>query len=270
MKILLNNSDLNEALHSVSNLGFVPTMGSLHNGHISLIKRSLKECKKTIVSIFVNPTQFNNKYDYKKYHRNHKKDLSILKKLNVNFVFFPKKNDVYYYKRKFPIKINLNDRILCAKFRKGHFEGVIDVMERLTKIIKPQKIYMGEKDFQQLYLVKKHISKIYKSKIISCKTVRDKNKLALSSRNLLLNKVEIFKAGKIAKDLISFKKKLIKRKNYKILLSNKKKELINLYNIRIEYLELRNISNLQNSVKLRNAKLFFAYYMNSIRLIDNY
>ena len=270
MKILLNNSDLNEALHSVSNLGFVPTMGSLHNGHISLIKRSLKECKKTIVSIFVNPTQFNNKYDYKKYPRNHKKDLSILKKLNVNFVFFPKKNDVYYYKRKFPIKINLNDRILCAKFRKGHFEGVLDVMERLTKIIKPQKIYMGEKDFQQLYLVKKHISKIYKSKIISCKTIRDKNKLALSSRNLLLNKVEIFKAGKIAKDLISFKKKLIKRKNYKILLSNKKKELINLYNIRIEYLELRNISNLQNSVKLRNAKLFFAYYMNSIRLIDNY
>ena len=270
MKILLNNSDLNEALHSVSNLGFVPTMGSLHNGHISLIKRSLKECKKTIVSIFVNPTQFNNKYDYKKYPRNYKKDLSILKKLNVNFIFFPKKNDVYYYKRKIPIKINLNDRILCAKFRKGHFEGVLDVMERLTKIIKPQKIYMGEKDFQQLYLVKKHISKIFKSKIISCKTVRDKNKLALSSRNLLLNKVEIFKAGKIAKDLISFKKKLIKRKNYKILLSNKKKELINLYNIRIEYLELRNISNLQNSVKLRNAKLFFAYYMNSIRLIDNY
>ena len=270
MKILLNNSDLNEALNSVSNLGFIPTMGSLHNGHISLIKRSLKECKKTIVSIFVNPTQFNNKYDYKKYPRNHKKDLSILKKLNVNFVFFPKKKDVYYYKRKFPIKINLNERILCAKLRKGHFEGVLDVMERLTKIIKPQKIYMGEKDFQQLHLVKKHISKIYKSRIISCKTVRDKNKLALSSRNLLLSKADLFIAGKIAKDLIFFKKKLVKRKNYKTLLLNKKKELINLYNIRIDYLELRNISNLKNSVKLRNSKLFLAYYMNSIRLIDNY
>ena len=270
MKILLNNSDLNEALHSVSNLGFVPTMGSLHNGHISLIKRSLKECKKTIVSIFVNPTQFNNKYDYKKYPRNYKKDLSILKKLNVNFVFFPKKNDVYYYKRKFPIKINLNDRIMCAKFRKGHFEGVLDVMDRLTKSIKPQKIYMGEKDFQQLHLVKKHISKIYKSRIISCKTIRDKNKIALSSRNLLLNKAELFKAGKIAKDLIFFKKQLVKKKNYKTLLSNKKKELINLYNIRIDYLELRNISNLKNSVKLRNSKLFFAYYINGIRLIDNH
>ena len=270
MKILLNNSDLNEALDDVSNLGFVPTMGSLHNGHVSLIKRSLKECKKTIVSIFVNPKQFNNKYDFKKYPRNYKNDLSILKKLNVNFIYLPKKNDVYYYKRKSPIKININDRILCAKFRKGHFEGVLDVMERLTKIIKPQKIYMGEKDFQQLYLVKKYIGKRYKSKIISCKTVRDKNKLALSSRNLLLNKAELFKAGKIAKNLIFFKKRLVKSKNLKTFLLNKKKELIDLYNIKIDYLELRNISNLKNSVKLRNSKLFFAYYMNSVRLIDNY
>ena len=83
MKILLNNNDLNEALYGVSNLGFVPTMGSLHNGHISLIKKSLKQCKKTIVSIFVNPNQFNNKNDYKKYPRNKKKDLLVLKKLKV-------------------------------------------------------------------------------------------------------------------------------------------------------------------------------------------
>ena len=270
MKILLNNSDLNEALYDVSNLGFVPTMGSLHKGHISLIKKSLKECKKTIVSIFVNPTQFNNKNDYKRYPRNNKKDLSILKRLKVNFVYLPKKEDLYFYKKTPPIKINKNNLILCAKYRKGHFEGVLDVMERLTKIIKPQKIYMGEKDFQQLYLVRKYIQNKYKSKIIQCKTIRDKNKLALSSRNLLLNKAELFKAGKIAKNLIFFKKKLVKSKNLKAFLLNKKKELIDLYNIRIDYLELRNISNLKNSVKLKNSKLFFAYYMNSVRLIDNY
>ena len=270
MKTLLNNNDLNEALCDVSNLGLVPTMGSLHDGHISLIKKSLKECKKTIVSIFVNPTQFNNKYDFKKYPRDYKNDLSILKKLNVDFVYLPKKKDVYNYKRKSRIKIKINDRILCAKFRKGHFEGVLDVMERLTKIISPQKIYMGEKDFQQLYLVRKYIQNKYKSKIILCKTVRDKNKLALSSRNLLLNKAELFKAGKIAKDLTLFKKKLNKDKNCKKILSNKKKELINLYNIKIDYLELRSISNLKNSIKLRNSKLFFAYYINGVRLIDNY
>ena len=95
MKILLNNNDLNEALNNVSNLGFIPTMGSLHKGHISLIKKSQKICKKTIVSIFVNPLQFNNLDDYKKYPRNNKKDLSILRKLKVNYVFVPKKKNIY-------------------------------------------------------------------------------------------------------------------------------------------------------------------------------
>ncbi len=132
MKILLNNDDLNEALKSVSNLGFVPTMGSLHKGHISLIKHSKKACAKTIVSIFVNPNQFNNKRDYIRYPRNYKKDLSILRKLKVNFVFMPNKREIYNSKR--IIKIAKKDKILCAKYRKGHFEGVIDVMERLTKI----------------------------------------------------------------------------------------------------------------------------------------
>ena len=100
MKILISNNDLNEALYDVSDLGFVPTMGSLHKGHISLINKSLKECKKTIVSIFVNPTQFNNKNDFKNYPRNEKKDLSILKKLKINFLYMPKVKDVYYLKRK--------------------------------------------------------------------------------------------------------------------------------------------------------------------------
>ena len=99
MKILLRNNDLNEALSGVSNVGFVPTMGSLHKGHISLIKKSLNYCNKTIVSIFVNPTQFNNKNDYKKYPRNIKKDLKILKKLKVNFVYIPNKNQIYNSKK---------------------------------------------------------------------------------------------------------------------------------------------------------------------------
>tara|TARA_B100001093_G_scaffold516934_1_gene597010 strand:+ start:4303 stop:5115 length:813 start_codon:yes stop_codon:yes gene_type:complete len=270
MKILLNNSDLNEALYGVSSLGFIPTMGSLHKGHLSLIKRSLKECKITIVSIFVNPTQFNNKKDYKKYPRNNRKDLTILKKLNVDFVYLPKKKDIYHSKRKLMIKLSKNQRILCAKYRKGHFEGVIDVMDRLTKIINPKRIYMGEKDFQQLHLVKKHIEKNYKSKVIACQTIRDNNKLALSSRNLLLNKIELTKAGKLAKHMMSFKKELLSKKNIKKILSIKMKELNNLYNIDTEYLELRNIFDLRNSNNLKNSKLFIAYYINKIRLIDNF
>ena len=270
MKILLSNNDLNEALYDVSNLGFVPTMGSLHKGHISLIKKSLKECKKTIVSIFINPTQFNNKSDYKNYPKNNMKDISILKKLKINFLYMPKVKDIYNLKIKSSINLLKKEKILCAKFRKGHFEGVIDVMERLTKIIKPKKIYMGEKDLQQLYLVKKYITKKYNVKIISCKTIRDNNKLAFSSRNKLLCKNELIKAQKISKELFLFKTKLSKSKNIKKLISFKRKEIINLFNIKFDYLELRDVISLRISNKVKNSKLFTAYYINKVRLIDNF
>ena len=270
MKILLNNIDLNEALFDDSNIGFVPTMGSLHQGHISLIKKSLKLSNKTIVSIFVNPLQFNNKKDYKKYPRNIKKDLKILKKLKVDLVYLPKIKDIYKTKNKIKIKLKKKDKILCAKHRRGHFEGVIEVMTRFTEMIKPSKIFMGEKDFQQLLLVKRYIEKNFKSKIISCKTIRNKNKLALSSRNILLNKNNLDKAGKVAKNLIIFKKKLSKKKNFKDLIFMKKNELKKNYNIKIDYLELRNTKNLELTDKIKNAKIFIAYYINKVRLIDNF
>ena len=270
MKTLLNNIDLNEALFDNSNIGFVPTMGSLHDGHISLIKKSLKLSKKTIVSIFVNPKQFNNKEDYKKYPRNIKKDLKILKKLKVDYAYLPRIKDVYKAKNKIKIKLNKKDKILCAKYRKGHFEGVIEIMTRLTKIVNPSKIFMGEKDFQQLLLVKRYVEKNFRSKIISCKTIRDKNKLALSSRNSLLNKNSLIKAGAIARNLIIFKKRLLKNMNLKNLFLMKKKELKKKYDIKIDYLELRNTKNLRLTKKIKNAKIFVAYYINKVRLIDNF
>ena len=271
MKILLNNNDLNEALYGETNLGFVPTMGCLHEGHISLIKKSLSECKKTIVSIFVNPTQFNNKNDYKNYPRNIKSDLSILRKLKVNFIYMPSKKDVYHFKKKSLIKIKKKDKILCAKFRKGHFEGVIEVMDRLTNLIKPKKIYMGEKDFQQLYLVSKYLQNKHDVDIISCKTIRDTNKLAFSSRNKLLNKTELDKATKISKEIFFFKKKLKKNRDIKkIIIEKKKKELINRFNIKFDYFELRDILNFKISNKFENSKLFIAYYISKVRLIDNF
>ena len=270
MKILLNNNDLNEALVNVSNLGFVPTMGSLHKGHISLIKFSKKLCKKTLVSIFVNPTQFNNKRDFINYPRDNNKDLFILKKLKVNFVYLPTHDQIYHSKRLRKIKISNNDKILCAKFRKGHFEGVLDVMDRLTKIIKPKKIFMGEKDYQQLFLVKKFIKKKHNSNVIACKTVRNSNKLALSSRNILLNSQELKVASKIAQNLSYFKKKLKKIKDIQNLLNEKKNELNNTFNVRVEYLELRNSINLKKANKIKNSRIFISYYLNKVRLIDNY
>ena len=268
MKTLLNKIDLNEALFGVSNLGFVPTMGSLHQGHISLIKNSKKQCKKTIVSIFVNPTQFNNKKDYTIYPKNKKKDLSILKKLKVDFVFLPNINDIYNFKRK--IKIHKKDKILCAKYRKGHFEGVIDVMDRFAKMIKPKKIFMGEKDFQQLYLVRNYLKKKGISKIISCKTIRDDHGLALSSRNLHLKNNELKTARLISKNLSNFRKILNKKKNIEKLINLKKKEINSLKNVKVEYLEMRNKYNLKKSTNIKNSKIFIAYYVRKIRLIDNF
>ena len=269
MKILLNNNDLNEALENVSNLGFVPTMGSLHKGHISLIKQSKKRCNRTIVSIFVNPKQFNNKNDFKKYPRNRKNDLSILKKLKVNYVYLPSVKEIYRVKRFSRVKISKNDKILCAKYRKGHFEGVIDVMERLIKNIKPQKIFMGEKDFQQLYLLKKYLRK-HSSKIIECRTIRERNKLALSSRNSLLQKRERNLAAKLIANIMKLKSNLNMQSKIEKTLNKTVNEINKLPNVKIEYLELRNIKNLKISNKLKDSKIFVSLYINNVRLIDNF
>ena len=269
MKILLNNNDLNEALNKVSNLGFVPTMGSLHKGHMSLIKKKKKKASKTIVSIFINPKQFNNKKDFKRYPINHKRDLSILKKLKVNYLYLPKTKQVYDSRRVKKIQIKKKDKILCAKYRKGHFEGVLDVMDRLTKRIKPKFIFMGIKDYQQLHLVKNFVEKKHRCKIVPCKTIRNSNKLALSSRNLLLSKKGKSEAEKLTKNLIKFKRNLKKVKDIQKAITIKKKELSQTYNINIEYLELRNEKNLKVTNKTKNSKLFIAFYLDKIRLIDN-
>jgi len=270
MKILLNNTTLFESLRPFNDLGFVPTMGGIHKGHLSLINKSNKLCKKTIVSIFVNPKQFNNKKDLKSYPRNIKKDLKILKKSKkVDFVYLPKFKDIYKDKKKSKITLQKKDKILCAKFRKGHFEGVLDVMNKLTKIVKPKKIFMGEKDFQQLYLVKKELEKKYKTKVIPCKTIRDKDNVALSSRNLLLNKSNLIIAAKIYETLVDIKKNTKNKKNIPSFLNLKKKELKNNYKIKIDYLELRNTNNLKISNTKKNSRLFIAYYLNNVRLIDN-
>ena len=270
MKILLNNTSLFESLRPFNDLGFVPTMGGIHKGHLSLINKSNKLCKKTIVSIFVNPKQFNNKNDLKSYPRNIKKDLKILKKSKkVDFVYIPKFKDIYKDKKKSKITLLKKDKILCAKFRKGHFEGVLDVMDKLTKIINPQKIFMGEKDYQQLFLVRKKLEKKYKTRIISCKTIRDKNNVALSSRNFLLNKSNLAIAAKIYEKLVGIKKNIENKKKISSYLNLQKKELKSNYKIKIDYLELRNINNLKISSTKKNSRLFVAYYLSNVRLIDN-
>ena len=269
MKILKDINSLKKALYLQSNLGFVPTMGGLHKGHISLIKESQKKCKKTLVSIFINPKQFNKNKDFLTYPKNFKKDLIILKKLKVNLVFLPKSKEIFKkgYKKNF---LPQSQKKLCAKYRKGHFEGVLDVMEQFVKIINPKYIFMGKKDFQQIFLVNKYIVKKYNSKIFKCETIRDKNFAALSTRNLLLGNKNLKKVGYIAKNIYKFKQKLRNKKKIKKYLYEKKKELIEQFNIRLEYLEVLNESDLNIYNHKKKFRVFIAYYLNKIRLIDNF
>ena len=277
MKLIKRINNLYSAISEDKNLGFVPTMGSIHKGHESLIKISKRLCKKTIVSIFVNPTQFNNKNDYRKYPRNIKKDLKILKKLKVDFVYLPSINQIY--KKKLPkVILKKSQKVLCAKFRKGHFEGVIDVLDRFVNLISPKMMFMGEKDHQQYLLVKKFIYKKYQTDVYPCKTIRHLNGMALSSRNILLSKTNIKTAGLIANNLIKLKYSLKKKKNLETinlkeinkLIQKTKDTLVQKFSIKIEYLECRNLVNLSNKIKNQPFKVFIAYYLNNVRLIDNF
>ena len=270
MKILRSFDVLRKTINNNSNLGFVPTMGGLHKGHISLIKESKKKCKKTLVSIYVNSRQFNNKNDFSNYPRNIKKDLNLLKKLKTNYVFIPSTKEIYNIKRKKKIILSKSQKILCAKYRKGHFEAVLDIMDRFIKLIKPRYIFMGEKDYQQLFLVKNFIKDKYKSKIYSCPTIRDKNKVALSSRNYLLSKEDLNKAGLIVKILQKAKSTIKINNSVNAYLNTIKNNLIKKFNIKIEYLEIRNEKDLKQTFINKKYRLFFAYYVNKVRLIDNF
>ena len=271
MKLIRQITDLNKAISKEKRLGFVPTMGSLHKGHEALIKISKKKCNKTLITIFVNPTQFNNKKDYKTYPRNLKKDLKILKRLKVDYVYLPTVDQIFGNKKLSKILLNKSQKILCAKYRKGHFEGVLDVLNRFTKLISPKSIFLGEKDYQQFFLVKNFIEKKYKTKVYLCKTIRDSNMIALSSRNNLLSKYNIMTLGLISNRLLALKKSISKdRQKSKQLIDIDKSYLIKKFNIKIEYLECRNMVNLSANIHGSSFKLFVAYYLNNVRLIDNF
>ena len=270
MKIITSIFDLNKEIKDYKNVGFVPTMGGIHDGHKSLIKASQNKKSKTIVSIFVNPTQFNRRDDFKKYPRNIKKDIAILKKLNVEYLFTPNIEDIYKFKAK---KFNLKkkDKILCAKFRSGHFEGVLDVMNRLMTIIKSKDLYMGEKDYQQLYLIKKFLSKKFNVRINSCPTIRVNKNIALSTRNKILKINSLKKASEIASFLKKIKHKSKSHGSEMMInLPNYKKKLEQKYNIKIDYLEFRDEKDLKTSNFKNKYRLFVAYNIDNVRLIDNY
>lgn len=268
MKIISTKKKLTKLIKNEKNLGFVPTMGAFHIGHISLFKKSISECRKTIVSIFVNKPQFNNKNDYKKYPRNIKKDIKKIKKLSIDYVYLPTSNQIYPKGINRKLDISLFKKKLCGKFRPGHFESVADVVERFIKIIRPDKIYFGKKDFQQFIIIKDFIKKNYpKIKIVGCKIIRDKNGLVCSSRNFFLKPYEKKNSSRIYKLILKNKKKLI---NKKISISFVKRKIFEYGAKKIDYIEILDINKLIKPFKRKKVfKIFIAYYMGNTRLIDN-
>lgn len=181
---------LERTSHQVKTLGFVPTMGALHEGHLSLVRKSVEECHTTVVSIFVNPTQFNDSEDLKKYPRTLEKDLGLLDQIlgPDDVVFCPSEKEIYPEPDRRIFDLDPLDKVMEGKFRPGHFNGVAQVVSRLFEIVKPDKAYFGSKDFQQVAIIRRLVELINaRVDIVACPIIREPDGLAMSSRNALLD-----------------------------------------------------------------------------------
>lgn len=191
MKAFATVNELREALRAVRNgkVGFVPTMGALHEGHISLVERARKECDTVVVSVFVNPTQFNDKTDLKNYPRTPEADAAMLEAAGVDYVLFPTVEEIYPEPDTRVFEFGLVDKVMEGATRPGHFNGVAQVVSRLFAIVEPDRAYFGEKDFQQIAVIRAMVAQLgLKVEIVDCPIIRDTDGLARSSRNTLLDK----------------------------------------------------------------------------------
>jgi pantoate--beta-alanine ligase len=261
------------SLKKDSTIGFVPTMGALHKGHLSLIKKAVKENDVVVVSIFINPTQFDKKEDLKNYPITLEKDLTLLKSVNCDIVFTPNSKEIYG-------KNEVSDTFdfdglefqMEGKFRKGHFNGVATIVKRLFEIVTPTNAYFGEKDFQQLQIIKKLVAKQkLKVNIIGCEIFREPDGLAMSSRNVRLSKTQRLAAPFIYKTLLSAKK-LFGTKNANEVVKWVENEFNNHPILELEYFEIADEETLKPTKKTISGhkyRAFIAVFAGKIRLIDN-
>ena len=275
MIIFKEQKELKKHLTKLNNslIGFVPTMGALHEGHISLIKKSNNTCNITICSIYVNPTQFNNTDDFLNYPKTINNDIKILKESSCDILYCPENTDLYKANEKAnKYRFNSVELYLEGEHRPGHFDGVATIVEKLLNIINPQKIFFGEKDLQQLMIIKTLVKqKNILTEVVGCPTIREENGLAKSSRNQHLSKIDREHCGVIYKQLINFKHHF-----NEMDLSELKKQIITNITcrnkIKIEYLELVNLDTFEPdetpSKKVKYA-VCIAVSISGVRLIDN-
>lgn len=252
-------------------IGFVPTMGYLHEGHLSLVKESQKDNNYTIVSIYVNPSQFGPNEDFSAYPRDIERDISILKELDVDCIFFPSDNEMYPEDYKTWVNVDKITQILCGKSRPAHFKGVTTIVAKLMNIVNPDKMYMGEKDFQQLKVLNQMAKDLnFRTQVIGCPIIREKDGLAISSRNKYLspearkNALCLYKSLQLAQE--RFKKGIIDSR--KII--SEMTDLIKKNNGIIDYIEVVDSNTLENLSELeKGCRILLAVKIEKTRLIDN-
>ena len=253
-------------------VGFVPTMGALHEGHAELVKRSVSDNDITVVSVFVNPTQFNNPDDLTLYPRTPEKDYSLLESLGVEIVFAPTVEEIYPEPDNRVFHFEGLDRVMEGEFRPGHFNGVAQVVSRLFSIINPDKAYFGEKDFQQLAIVKQMVKQLQMPiEIIGVPIVREENGLAMSSRNQRLTEEEKDNASSIYKVLKeSFA--LSKDNTPEEISEYVTKEINNVSGLQLEYFSIVDGNKLKNILSWNESESVvgcIAVFCGEVRLIDN-
>ena len=254
-------------------IGFVPTMGALHEGHIALVKKSIAENDLTVVSIFVNPTQFNNPDDLKKYPRTLDEDCKLLKEAGCDVVFAPSAEEMYPNLPLLKIDFGNLEKIMEGEFRPGHFNGVGIVVSKLFNIVKPNKAYFGQKDIQQVAIINRLINDLsFDIKLVVCETVREKDGLAMSSRNRRLTEEVRPFAPKIFQSLV-IGKKLLLGGNSPFIVKNKIEDFYNSNpEFNLEYYEIAHFETLEPIIefnKKRKTALIVAAHLGGVRLIDN-
>lgn len=277
MKIFEKKSDLKKYLSALkkenNSIGFVPTMGALHQGHLSLIKKAKENNQITVVSIFVNPTQFDNKEDLAKYPKTLKNDIKLLESVNCDVLFAPSVEEIYeenVVSQKF--EFDGLEHQMEGKFRDGHFDGVGTIVKTLFEIVEPNNAYFGKKDFQQLQIIKKMVEKHnLPVKIVGCNIFREEDGLAMSSRNARLTKEYREAAPFIYKTLKKAKKKF-KSKSAKKVSKWVQKKFKKHPILALEYFTIAEETTLETiNKKEANKKYrgFIAVFAGEIRLIDN-
>jgi pantoate--beta-alanine ligase len=254
-------------------VGFVPTMGALHEGHISLLRKSKEIAHITVCSIFINPTQFNNQQDFKKYPVTLEKDIYLLEKNGCDVLFLPEVNEIYpggNFDHKL-FNLGYIEHLLEGKYRPGHFQGVCQVVKRLLQIVNPTYLLAGQKDFQQCMVLKKLLSLINsKVELVICPISRERDGLAMSSRNLRLTTEERMQAPAIYEVLL-FIQNHIKPGNLKYL-KKMAVDFLTKKNFKVDYIEIADADNLQpvdDWDGIDELVILAAAYINDIRLIDN-